>query len=338
MKAVVMAGGEGSRLRPLTIDRPKPMVPMVTKPVIGHILDLLKRHGITEVVVTLHYLPEDIQDYFGDGHSLGMKIYYAVEETPLGTAGSVKNAQQYLDEPFLVISGDAVTDINLQQVIDFHQAKKADATLTLYRVPNPLEYGVIITDQEGKITQFLEKPSWGEVISDTVNTGIYVIDPVGARPDQAGRAHRLEQGRLPQAAGGRASPLRLRGRRLLVRRRQHRRVYAHQRRRAQPPRPGRRARPAHRRQHLVRRRAWRSRPTPSSTARSTWATRSRSRAASSSTARRPSATIPSSTTAPTSTAASSGATPTSAKAPRCAAPSSAGSAPSRARPCSSKGW
>ena len=178
MKAVVMAGGEGSRLRPLTINRPKPMVPMVSKPVLSHILDLLKRHGITEVVLTLHYLPEDIQSYYGDGHSLGMRISYAIEETPLGTAGSVKNAQQYLDEPFLIISGDAVTDINLQQVIDFHQAKKAEATLTLYRVPNPLEYGVIITDSDGKITQFLEKPSWGEVISDTVNTGIYVIDPV----------------------------------------------------------------------------------------------------------------------------------------------------------------
>jgi len=177
MKAVVMAGGEGSRLRPLTIGRPKPMVPMVSKPVMAHILDLLKRHGITEVVVTLHFMPEVIQSYFGDGRSLGMTIYYAIEETPLGTAGSVKNAQEYLDEPFLIISGDAVTDINLQQVIAFHEAKQAEATLTLYRVPNPLEYGVIITDADGRITQFLEKPSWGEVISDTVNTGIYVINP-----------------------------------------------------------------------------------------------------------------------------------------------------------------
>ncbi len=177
MKAVVMAGGEGSRLRPLTIGRPKPMVPMVSKPVMGHILDLLKRHGISEVVVTLHFMPEAIQSYFGDGSSLGMKLSYAIEETPLGTAGSVKNAQEYLDEPFLIISGDAVTDINLQEVIAFHQAKAAEATLTLYRVPNPLEYGVIITDADGRISQFLEKPSWGEVISDTVNTGIYVIEP-----------------------------------------------------------------------------------------------------------------------------------------------------------------
>jgi mannose-1-phosphate guanylyltransferase/phosphomannomutase len=177
MKAVVMAGGEGSRLRPLTIGRPKPMVPMVSKPVIAHILDLLKRHDITEVVITLHFMPEAVQSYLGDGSSLGMQIHYAIEETPLGTAGSVKNAQECLDEPFLIISGDAVTDINLQDVIAFHREKGSEATLTLYRVPNPLEYGVIITDPDGKITQFLEKPSWGEVISDTVNTGIYVIDP-----------------------------------------------------------------------------------------------------------------------------------------------------------------
>ncbi|MFN2244165.1 MAG: sugar phosphate nucleotidyltransferase [Anaerolineae bacterium] len=177
MKAVVMAGGEGSRLRPLTIGRPKPMVPMVSKPVMAHILDHLKRQGITEVVVTLYFMPELIQSYFGDGSSMGMKIHYAIEETPLGTAGSVKNAQQYLDEPFVIISGDAVTDIDLQEIIAFHEEKGAQATLTLYRVPNPLEYGVIITDPDGKITQFLEKPSWGEVISDTVNTGIYIIEP-----------------------------------------------------------------------------------------------------------------------------------------------------------------
>jgi mannose-1-phosphate guanylyltransferase/phosphomannomutase len=112
MKAVVMAGGEGSRLRPLTIGRPKPMVPIANKPVMAHILDLLKRHGITEVVVTLQYMADYIQDYFGDGSSLGMKINYSVEEVPLGTAGSVKNAQQYLDDTFILISGDALTDFD----------------------------------------------------------------------------------------------------------------------------------------------------------------------------------------------------------------------------------
>lgn len=177
MKAVLMAGGEGSRLRPLTLGRPKPMVPIATKPVMHHVLDLLKRHGITEVVVTVQYMASAIQDYFGDGSQLGMKIVYSVEETPLGTAGSVKLAQKYLTDTFIIVSGDALTDFDLTQIIKFHREKKSLATLTLYRVPNPLEYGVIITDEGGKITQFLEKPSWGEVFSDTVNTGIYVLEP-----------------------------------------------------------------------------------------------------------------------------------------------------------------
>src|SRR5215831_10575464 len=178
MKAVVMAGGEGSRLRPLTVTRPKPMVPIVGRPVMEHILNLLKTHGITEVVVTVQYMASAIEDYFGDGSQLGMHIAYSREEVPLGTAGSVKNAEELLDEPFLVISGDALTDFNLGEIIKFHRDRKSLATLTLAHVPNPLEYGVIITDDSGHIRQFLEKPSWGEVFSDTINTGIYVLDPV----------------------------------------------------------------------------------------------------------------------------------------------------------------
>jgi mannose-1-phosphate guanylyltransferase/phosphomannomutase len=177
MKAVVMAGGEGSRLRPLTINRPKPMVPLVNKPVIVHILELLKKHGITDVVLTLQYMADVVQDYLGDGSSMGMNISYSIEEVPLGTAGSVKNAQKYLDDTFIVISGDAVTDFDLKAIMDYHQAKKSMATLVLYRVPNPLEYGVVIINPEGRIQEFQEKPSWGQVMSDTVNTGIYVLEP-----------------------------------------------------------------------------------------------------------------------------------------------------------------
>lgn len=177
MKAVVMAGGEGSRLRPLTINRPKPMVPLVDRVVMHHIIELLKLHGITEVVVTVQYMANSIQDYFGDGSSFGVNISYSLEDSPLGTAGSVKNAQHLLKEPFIVISGDALTDFNLSEIINFHTTSKATATLTLTRVPNPLDYGVIITDERGTVRQFLEKPSWGEVFSDTVNTGIYVLEP-----------------------------------------------------------------------------------------------------------------------------------------------------------------
>ncbi|MBX3013853.1 MAG: NTP transferase domain-containing protein [Caldilineaceae bacterium] len=177
MKAVVMAGGDGARLRPLTIGRPKPMVPVVNKPVMGHIFDLLKSHGITEVIVTLRYLASVIQDFYGDGSHLGMNITYVVEESPLGTAGSVKNAAAYLDDTFLVISGDALTDFNLSEIIKTHKARNVLATITLTHVPNPLEYGVVVTDEESYIDRFLEKPSWAELISDTVNTGIYVLEP-----------------------------------------------------------------------------------------------------------------------------------------------------------------
>src|SRR6266545_2253382 len=173
-----MAGGEGSRLRPLTINRPKPMVPVASKPCLGHIFALLQRHGITEAFVTLQYLASVIQDAYGDGGSVGMRLRYSVEETPLGTGGSVRQIGDAIGtEPFLVISGDALTDIDLSKVMEFHREKGAAVTLCLKHVPDPLEYGVVITNGDGRITKFLEKPSWGEVFSDTINTGIYVIDP-----------------------------------------------------------------------------------------------------------------------------------------------------------------
>lgn len=179
MKAVVMAGGEGSRLRPLTINRPKPMVPIANRQVLGHILELLRRHNFTEAVATLQYRADDIQNYFGDGAQAGIPLSYSVEPHPLGTAGSVKYAEKFLarDEPFLIISGDALTDFDLSEIVAFHKRVGAAVTITLCRVPNPLEYGVIIVNNEGRIERFLEKPSWGEVISDTVNTGIYVVSP-----------------------------------------------------------------------------------------------------------------------------------------------------------------
>jgi len=153
------------------------MVPIVDKPCLGHIFELLKRHGIEESFVTLQYLASVIQDSYGDGGGIGMQLRYSVEETPLGTGGSVRQLAADLDGTFLVISGDALTDIDLSKVIAFHRERNAAVTLTLVRVPHPLEYGVVITDDDGRITKFLEKPSWGEVFSDTINTGIYVIEP-----------------------------------------------------------------------------------------------------------------------------------------------------------------
>lgn len=173
-----MAGGEGTRLRPLTSLRPKPMVPIVNQPVMEHIIGLVKHHGITEVVATLAFMPQVIEDYFGSGEEWGVDISYALEDTPLGTAGSVKNAQKLIgDETFVVISGDALTDIDLTAVIEFHKEKGGPVTIALMAVPDPLDFGVVITDEDGRVERFLEKPTWGQVFSDMINTGIYVMEP-----------------------------------------------------------------------------------------------------------------------------------------------------------------
>jgi mannose-1-phosphate guanylyltransferase/phosphomannomutase len=177
VKAVVMAGGEGTRLRPLTSNQPKPMVPIVGKPCMEHILELLREHGFEDVIVTVAFLPQVIRSYFGDGTSLGLDIQYSVEENPLGTAGSVRLASDALDDTFLVISGDALCDIDLGQIVDFHKEKGAAVTIGLKSVENPLEFGIVVTDDDGRVERFLEKPSWGQVFSDTINTGIYVLEP-----------------------------------------------------------------------------------------------------------------------------------------------------------------
>ncbi len=178
MRAVLMAGGSGTRLRPLTCDLPKPMVPVLNRPIAQHIVNLLRHNGITEIITTLHYLPNILRDYFQDGSAFGVQMSYAVEEDePLGTAGCVKNIAELLDGTFLVISGDSITDFDLRAAIAFHKQRKSKATIVLTAVPNPLEFGLVITDELGRIQRFLEKPSTSEVFSDTVNTGIYILEP-----------------------------------------------------------------------------------------------------------------------------------------------------------------
>lgn len=178
MKAVVMAGGIGSRLRPLTIGRPKPMVPFLGKPVLAHILNLLKEHHIYEVVLTVRYLAEQIQDYFGDGSHLGMQLSYALEERPLGTAGSVKNAQPYLEgsKTILVMSGDIITDIDLANLLLFHRQKRALASLALKQISNPRQYGLVTTDRHGRVSNYVEKPNDDLAVPGLINTGIYVLE------------------------------------------------------------------------------------------------------------------------------------------------------------------
>ncbi|MGH7776425.1 MAG: sugar phosphate nucleotidyltransferase [Candidatus Dormibacterales bacterium] len=177
MKAVVMAGGEGSRLRPLTSTRPKPLVPVAGRPIMEHILLHLRHHQVRDVIATVQYLGASIRNYFGDGSEAGVSLAYSVEDFPLGTAGAVKLVQDQLRETFLVVSGDALTDIDLGAAIRFHRERGAAATIVLKPVVNPLEYGVVVVDSQGAVQRFLEKPSWGEVFSDLANTGIYVLEP-----------------------------------------------------------------------------------------------------------------------------------------------------------------
>src|SRR6266566_4491416 len=173
-----MAGGEGTRLRPMTANQPKPMLPVVNKPIMDHVLRLLRKHSFDETIVTVQFLASMVRNYFGDGEEFGMGLQYATEDIPLGTAGSVKNAESALnDGPFLVISGDALTDIDLSDLVRFHKDNGALVTVALARVPDPLEFGIVIANSDGKIERFLEKPTWGQVFSDTVNTGIYVMEP-----------------------------------------------------------------------------------------------------------------------------------------------------------------
>src|SRR5215207_5192398 len=177
MKAVIMAGGEGTRLRPLTSNAPKPMLPIANAPMMEHIVRLLAQHGFDEIVVTVAFLANHIRNYFGDGSELGVRMVYATEESPLGTAGSVRNARAELDERFLVISGDVLTDIDLEAIVRFHDERGAMATIGLTPVEDPLEFGIVITRDDGSIERFLEKPTWGQVFSDTINTGIFVLEP-----------------------------------------------------------------------------------------------------------------------------------------------------------------
>ncbi len=173
-----MAGGEGTRLRPLSLGSPKPMTPLLGRPVMEHIINLLKVHGIADICVTLCYKPQAVMDYFGSGKRLGVRLTWFTEDEPLGTAGSVKNCAEALgDGDFLVISGDCVCDLDLTALLRFHQERGAQATLALYRHPNPLEYGLVLTDEQGRVERFVEKPGWGQVFTDQINTGIYILSP-----------------------------------------------------------------------------------------------------------------------------------------------------------------
>jgi mannose-1-phosphate guanylyltransferase/phosphomannomutase len=198
-KAIVMAGGQGSRLRPLTLTCPKPLVPVANRPVLSHILTWLRRHDFSDVLLTLHYRADDIRRALGDGRSLGLKITYRVEEEPLGTAGSVKFAEDWIaGEPFLIASGDALTDLDLGALRKRHRESGAWMTLGLKTVPDPSEYGIVVLNKRGGVARFQEKPGPGQAFSHLANTGIYCVEPQVLERIPRGRAYDWSREVFPQ--------------------------------------------------------------------------------------------------------------------------------------------
>ena len=187
MKAVILIGGEATRLRPLTCNIPKAIVPVLNTPFLEHIIQYLSSHQVKSIILAQSRLSQPIESYLGDGSQFGVKLNYSIEDAPLGTAGAVKNAEKYLDETFLVLNGDTFNDLDITAMIDFHLKTKAKATIASAPVDDPTSYGLVETDAKGRVTRFLEKPSWSQVTTNMINAGTYVLEPeVLARiPSQA---------------------------------------------------------------------------------------------------------------------------------------------------------
>jgi mannose-1-phosphate guanylyltransferase len=198
MKAVILAGGEGTRLRPLTCNVPKPMVPILNRPFLEHMLGHLKGHGVDSAVLTVCYLPDQIEAHFGSGARAGMGLSYVLEETPLGTAGAVKNVEKDLDGTFFVLNGDIFTDLDLGAMIRFHREKEAQVTLFLTPVEDPSAFGVVETDPDGRVMRFLEKPSPGETTSKWINGGVYLMEPQVLTHAPSGEFYMFERGLFPK--------------------------------------------------------------------------------------------------------------------------------------------
>lgn len=198
MKAVILVGGEGTRLRPLTLSTPKAMVPIANKPFLAHMIDYLKSHGIGEVILAMGYLPDPIQGHFGDGGSLNVKLTYVIEDSPLGTAGAVKNVAGHIDGTFFVFNGDTYTDIDLTKMLELHRNRKAKVTIALTPVEDPTAYGVVETSAAGRVQRFVEKPSRDAVTTNTVNAGAYIMEPEVLSLIPEGEHFMLERGVFPE--------------------------------------------------------------------------------------------------------------------------------------------
>ena len=177
MKVVILVGGEATRLLPLTCNTPKVMVPVLNTPFLEHVIHYLSQYQIKDIILAQRHLSQPIKSYFGNGRQFGVRLSYTVEDTPLGTAGAVKNAEQYLDDTFLVLNGDIFTDLDITAMMGFHLERKAKATIALTPVDEPTSYGLIETNAQGRVTRFLEKPEWSEVTTNMINAGTYIVEP-----------------------------------------------------------------------------------------------------------------------------------------------------------------
>lgn len=197
MNAVILAGGKGTRLRPLTLNTPKPIVPILTRPFLSLQIELLRRTGINNIVLSLSYQPRRIEELFGDGSELGVRLHYTMEPEPLGTAGAVKNAESFLGDRTVVFNGDVLSDLDLEAVLRYHENRNAKATIVLTPVDNPSAYGLVECEEDGRVRRFLEKPSYDEITCDTINAGVYVLEPELLELIPEGRNYSFERGFFP---------------------------------------------------------------------------------------------------------------------------------------------
>lgn len=204
MKAAILIGGQGTRLRPFTLESPKPLLPVLNRPFLEYQFRVLRTHGVREAVLCVSYRAQDFRRAFGDGRRLGLKLSYVRETMPLGTGGAVKNAEKLLGrETSLILNGDVLNAFDIRAFLRFHRAKKAEASIALTRVKDPTLYGLVLTDMEGCVRRFLEKPSWDEVETNTINAGAYLFEPSVFSHIPAGKTYSLERGLFPErlAAG-----------------------------------------------------------------------------------------------------------------------------------------
>jgi mannose-1-phosphate guanylyltransferase/phosphomannomutase len=198
MKAVIIAGGPGTRLRPLTYNLPKPIISFFDKPFLVYQLEYLKKYDINEIIINTHYLHTKVKDILKDGSDFGVKIFYSYEEKPMGTAGAVKLAENYFDDdPVLVLNGDILTNIDISEIINYHKKNNSDITIALTKVKDPTSYGLVFTDENGRIEKFLEKPSYDEAVVNTINAGIYIINPEYLKLIPKNEPYSFERGLFP---------------------------------------------------------------------------------------------------------------------------------------------